>query len=52
MEIFNVLLCWYENFCFEKLIIVYVSVYVVYIGVYVVIMFLCDSYNYNLMRFR
>lgn len=45
MEIFNVLLCWYENFCFEKLIIVYV--YVVYIGVYVVIMFLCDSYNYN-----
>lgn len=51
MEIFNVPLCWYENFCSEKSTTVHV--HAVYInGAHVVIMFPCDSHNYNLMRFR
>lgn len=44
MEIFNVPLCWYENFCSEKSTTVHV--HAVYIGAHVV-MFPCDSHNYN-----
>lgn len=47
MEIFNVPLCWYENFCSEKSTTVHVPVHAVYIGAHVVIMFPCDSHNYN-----
>lgn len=41
-------LCWYENFCSEKSTTVHI--HAVYIGAHVVIMFPCDSHNYNLRR--
>lgn len=47
MEIFNVPLCWYENFCSEKSTTVHV--HAVYIGAHVAIMFPCEN-NHNLFN--